>query len=180
MKPAPIQLLQVMFKKVSIEIDEHHAPEEPPNPYTSIFVFDGVEISTESGVGELDPDHPRGRLYLVTLRVVINNQTKPETSDLKYSPYLIDIEARGLVVVLKGAEQLAPPPDLAAVNGTSLLWSAVREQVLSITSRMQAGPVMLPTMNFHDLKQGANADQPAATAAKSVKRTKTKRSADKV
>lgn len=176
MKPAPIQLLQLMFRKVSVEVDERHAPEEPPNPFTSIFVFDGVEITTECGIGELDPGHERGRLYLVTLRVVIDNQDAPER---KYCPYLIDVDARGLVVVPKGAEQVAPPEALASVNGSSLLWSAVREQVLSLTSRMPAGPVMLPTMNFHDLKKGTNAAEPAAPAEKNVTSRKTKISSDK-
>lgn len=79
-----------------------------------------------------------------------------------------------MVVVPKGAEQLAPPEDLAAVNGTSLLWSAVREQVLSLTSRMPAGPVMLPTMNFYDLKKGLDVDERAAPATKALNRRKTK------
>ncbi|TXH62097.1 MAG: hypothetical protein E6Q93_03700 [Burkholderiaceae bacterium] len=174
MKPAPLQLLQVIFRKVSVEVDERHAPEEPPNPFTSIFVFDGVKITTECGIGELDPDHERGRLYLVTLRVVIDNQAEGDAPEGKYSPYLIDVEARGVVVIPKGAERLAPPEDLAAVNGTSLLWSAVREQVLLLTSRMQAGPVMLPTMNFHDLKQGENSHGSAVPAAKHVKSGKTR------
>jgi hypothetical protein len=168
MKPAPLQLLQLIFRKVSVEVDERHAPEEPPNPFTSIFVFDGVEITTECGIGDLDPDHERGRLYLVTLRVVIDNQAKRQGPQRKYCPYLIDVEVRGVVVVPKGAEQLGPPDDLASVNGSSLLWSAVREQVLSVTSRMSAGPVMLPTMNFHDHKTSSKDDTQATPAAKNM------------
>lgn len=171
MKPAPLQLLQVMFRKVSVEHDERHAPKEPPNPFTSIFVFDDVEISTEFGIGELDPDHERGCLYLVSLRVVVDNQPKNEVPRRKYSPYLIDVDTRGVVLVPKGAEQLAPPADLAAVNGASLLWSAVREQVMTISSRMLAGPVLLPTMNFHDLKNDTQAAEPTAPAA-TKKRTR--------
>lgn len=153
MKPAPIQLLQVVFKKVQIEWDERHAPEEPPNPLTTIFVFDGVDITTEFSIGEMDPNHERGRLYLVMLRVVVDNDAPSEKPDRKFSPYQIDVEARGVVLIPNGAEKLAPPDDLAAVNGASLLWSALREQVLTVTSRMMNGSVMLPTMNFHDLKQ---------------------------
>lgn len=171
MKPAPIQLIQVMFRKVSVEIDERHAPEVPPNPYTSIFVFDGVDITTECGIGELDPDRERGRLFLVTLRVVIDNQAKGDAPERKFSPYVIDVEARGVVLVPRAAEQLAPAEDLASVNGTSLLWSAVREQVLSLTSRMLAGPVILPTVNFHDLKQKAGAAAPAAQLSSQTTRS---------
>lgn len=165
MKAAPLQLLQVMFRKVSVELDEAHAPEVPPNPYTSLFVFDDVEIVTEFGIVELDPNHEQGRLFLVNLRVVVDNQPVQEVPNRKFSPYLIDVEARGVVLVPKGAEKLAPANSLAAVNGASLLWSSVREQVVSVTSRMFAGPVMLPTMNFHDLKNETREAGPAAAAA---------------
>jgi preprotein translocase subunit SecB len=166
MKAAPIQLLQVMFTKVHVELDKRHAPEDPPNPFTAIFTFDGVTISTAFGIAEIDPDHERGSMFLVTLRVVVANAQAGNSSERAFCPYLIDVEARGVVVVLKGAERFAPPADLAAVNGASLLWSAVREQVLSITSRMAAGPVTLPTMNFHDLKQDATPESAVAPAKK--------------
>lgn len=153
MKPAPIQLLQVLFKKVQVELDEEHAPLEPRNPFATTFVFDGVDISTEFSIGEMDPDHERGRMFLVSLQVIVDNEPADKRSDQKYSPYRLDVEARGVVVIPDGAEKLALPEDLAAVNGASLLWSALREQVLTVTARMMAGPVMLPTMSFHDLAQ---------------------------
>ena len=163
MKAAPVQLLQVMFKKVSVEWDERHAPQEPPNPFTTTFMFDGVDLTTEFSIGELDPNHERGRMYLLSLRLVVDNEPREDKEDQKYSPYLIDVEARGVVLIPNGAEKLAPPEDLAAVNGASLLWSALREQLLTVSSRMMAGQVMLPTMNFHDLrKEGPGASEPAA------------------
>lgn len=165
MRPAPLQLLQLVFKKVSVELDEEHAPKEPINPFTTIFVFDGIDISTEFGIGEIDPDHERGRLFLVTLRVMVDNQPSDCAIERRFCPYRIDVEVRGVVAVLKGAEKAAPPEDLAAVNGASLLWAAVREQILTVTSRMLAGPVTLPTMNFHDLKR-AQAIEPVVPEMK--------------
>jgi len=153
MKPAPIQLLQVMFRRVSVEWDERHAPAEPPNPFTTVFTFDGVDISTEFSIGVLDAEDERGRMFGIGLRVLVDNAEAVDDPDRKFSPYLIDVEARGMVLVPNGAETLAPAQELAAVNGASLLWSAIREQVLSVSSRMLAGPVMLPTVHFHDLKQ---------------------------
>lgn len=155
MKPSPIQLLQLMFKHVKIELDPEHLPSEIPNPLTSVFTFDGVGIQTEVGVGESDPDHERGRMFFLELRVAIDNVPNPETVNQKYAPYKLDVSVQGVVLVPKGAEKLGPPEDLAAVNGAVMLWSSVREQVLSVTSRMPAGPVMLPTVHFHDLKQGS-------------------------
>ena len=52
---------------------------------------------------------------------------------------------------------------MAIVNGAGLLWSAIREQVLNLTSRMRAGPVMLPTVHFHDLKSTAQQPPQPAT-----------------
>lgn len=170
MKPAPVQLLQVMFKKVSVEWDERHAPQEPPNPFTTTFMFDGVDLTTEFSIGELDLNHERGRMYLVSLRLAVDNEPREDKEDQKYSPYLIDVEARGVVLIPNGAEKLAPPEDLAAVNGASLLWSALREQVLTVSSRMMAGQVMLPTMNFLDLrKEGSGSSE--SVAAQTLKKS---------
>lgn len=153
MKPSPIQLLQLTFKRVYVEIDQAHAPAEPPNPMTAVFVFDGVSITTQVGLAEVDLDHERGPMYLVSLQVLIDNKASTDEPDRKFSPYRIDIEAAGIILLPNGAEKLGSPHDLVTVNGASLLWSAIREQLLTLTSRMPAGPVMLPTVHFHDLKQ---------------------------
>lgn len=152
MKPSPIQLLRLTFKHVNVALDPVHLPPEIPNPLEAVFTFDGVSIHTEVGIGEAVPQD-NGQLFFLELKVVVDNLTQPEAVNQKYSPYTIDIATEGVVLVPKGAEKLGPPEDLAIVNGTSLLWSAIREQVLSLTARMRAGPVMLPTVHFHDLKQ---------------------------
>ena len=175
MKPSPIQLLQLTFKRVNVEIDPAHAPDEAPNPMTSVFVFDGVSISTEVGLAEVDMDHERGPLYLVSLQVLIDNRHEANEPDCKFSPYRIDFEAAGIVQLAKGADKIGSQHDLVTVNGASLLWSAVREQLLAITSRMPAGPVMLPTVHFHDLKQPSiEPVEPAAPQTKARKAAKAK------
>ena len=155
MKPSPIQLLQLTFKRVHVEIDPEHAPAEPPNPLTAVFVFDGVSLTTEVGLAEVDMAHERGPMYLVSLQLLIDNKAGATEPDRKFSPYRIDIETAGIILLPRGAEKLGAPHDLVLVNGAALLWSAIREQLLSLTSRMPAGPVMLPTVHFHDLKQPA-------------------------
>lgn len=180
MKPSPIQLLQVLFKHVRVDLDPGRVPDELPNPLTAVYTFDDVCIQTEFGIAEADPDHERGRMFFMGLRVLIDNKPQAEATDQKYSPYLIDVAVEGLVVVLKGAEKLGPPEDLASVNGAAVLWSAVREQVLALTSRMRAGPVMLPTVHFHDLKcsgsvakdQTASQDNKPAPAKRALSKSK--------
>ena len=163
MKPSPIQLLRLNFKHVNVALDPSNLPPEVPNPLEAVFTFDGVTIHTEVGVGEAQPGDT-GQFYFLELRVVVDNQPQPGASNQKFSPYTIDIATEGVVLVPNGAEKLGAPEDLAVVNGTSLLWSAVREQVLSLTARMRAGPVMLPTVHFHDLKKQVVAPPAAATA----------------
>ncbi len=163
MKPSPIQLLRLNFKHVNVALDPAHLPADIPNPLEAVFTFDGVTIHTEVGVGEAEP-RENGQFYFLELKVVVDNLAQPDSTSQKFSPYTIDIAAEAVVLVPNGAERLGSPEDLAVVNGTSLLWSAVREQVLSLTARMRAGPVMLPTVHFHDLKKQAAA-QPAAPAA---------------
>ena len=182
MMPSPIQLLQLTFKRINVEIDPRHAPPEAPNPMTTVFVFDGVSITTEVGLGEVDMAHERGPMYLVSLRVLVDNKASEDDPTRKFSPYMIDVEAAGVVLLRNGAEKLGPPADLVTVNGAGLLWSAIREQLLTLTSRMPVGPVMLPTVHFHDLKQvtagpSAPASQ-AVTAAKKATRSKVKPAAD--
>lgn len=164
MKPSPIQLMRLNFKHVNVALAPSHLPPEIPNPLEAVFTFDGVTIHTEVGVGEAQPGDT-GQFYFLELRVVVDNQPQPGASNQKFSPYTIDIATEGVVLVPHGAEKLGAPEDLAVVNGTSLLWSAVREQVLSLTARMRAGPVMLPTVHFHDLKNQVAAAPAAAEAA---------------
>ena len=127
-----------------------------------------MSITTEVGFGEIDMAHERGPMYLVSLRLVIDNQPSAEEPNRKFSPYLIDIETAGVILLPKGAEKLGPPTDLVSVNGAALLWSAIREQLLTLTSRMPAGPVMLPTVHFHDLKQAITASVEAPAAPKAT------------
>ena len=104
--------------------------------------------------------------------MVVDNEPNPDNKDQKYAPYKVDVAVEGVVLIPKGAEQLADAEDLAAVNGASMLWSAVREQVLTITSRMRAGPVVLPSVHFHDLKKRNEAPEVAAPPAIAVKRVR--------
>lgn len=169
MKPSPIQLLQVLFKHVRVELDETHQPTEAPNPLNSTFTFDGVMLNTEVGFGLTDENHARGRIYCLELRVAVDNQPQPENVNQQFSPYIFDVAVEGVVLVPHGAETLAPPDDLASVNGASLLWAAAREQILTLTSRMRAGPILLPTVHFHDLKQAPPNATDSARAAKPKK-----------
>ena len=114
MKASPVQLLQLMFKHVKVELDPEHLPGEVPNPLTSVFTFDGVGVHSEVGIGEPDPDHEKGTLFFVGLRVVVDNVPDPERLEQKFAPYKVDVAAEGVFLVPKGAEQSGDAEDLAA------------------------------------------------------------------
>ena len=152
MRTAPIQLSQLSFRRVSVEIDADRIAEDGSPREDVSFDFDGVNIATHVNFSPEDEFTSAGTAFFLALRVVIDNQASEETN-LRFSPYLVDIEAGAVVRALPGAEVLGDIQDLVVVNGTSMLWSAIREQVCNLTARMPAGQVMLPTVNFHDLKK---------------------------
>jgi len=45
------------------------------------------------------------------------------------------------------------------VNGSSMLYSAMREMLLTITQRCMHGPVMLPSVNFIRLEKDYQEEQ---------------------
>lgn len=175
MKPSPVQLMQLMFKHVRVDLDADHPPVGEINPLTTVFNFEGVSLSSEVGIGEADMQHERGRLYFVELRAMVDNALNPHAENQKFSPYKIDVALEGLVLIPKGAERLGDPEDLAAVNGASFLWGAMREQVLAITSRMRAGPIVMPSVGFHDLKKSPAAPKPTDTPALVIKARRSKK-----
>lgn len=169
MKPSPVQLLQLTFRKVCVELDEKHCPSEPPNPLTSPFSFEGVTLKTNVGIGEREEaPAEEGNVYQLDFELIVDNEVRHGEKGQRFSPYLIDVRVAAIVRVPPGAQRLGPPRDLGIVNGAALLWSALREQIANVTSRMPMGQVMLPTVHFHDLK--SDAQQPAVAANAALKR----------
>lgn len=170
MKASPLQLLQLFFQKLSIEVDSRHLPDEIPNPLTHPFHFDGVTLRTKVGISEPDDSDGDERVYQLSFGLTVDNEAR-EGSEQQFSPYLLDVQAVAWVRLHRNAESLAPLRDLALVNGAALIWSAIREQVALTTGRMPYGTVHLPTVHFQDLRSDAKEPAPA------VKRVAAKRSA---
>lgn len=152
MKPSPVQLLKLWFQKVSAEVDEKNAPSEPLSALSEPFSFEGVTLKTSVGIAEVEDNGATGRTFQVTCELVIENKKSKAIKHQRYCPYIIDIKALCVVRVPAEAVKLAPIRDLALVNGAALLWSAMREQLAALTSRMSAGQVLLPSVHFQDLR----------------------------
>jgi len=152
MKPAPIQVSQISFRRISVEVDAVRISDGGSPTSDVAFDFEKVTIATHVSFSPVEEADAPGSSFFLILRVVIDNQVSDE-KDARFSPYLVDIEAGAVVRAMPGSEKLGDVEDIVVVNGTSLLWSAIREQVCNLTARMPAGLVMLPTVNFHDLKR---------------------------
>ncbi len=153
MKASPIQLHQLTFRRVSLELNAARLEAGEFDEADKRFVFDKVLISTHVGFAPIDEEGAQGRSFLLTLRVVVDNKAPEDKSHWRPSPYLIDIEAGAIIQVAVGAERLGDIEDIVVVNGTSLLWSAIREQVCNLTARMPPGLATLPTVHFQDLRK---------------------------
>lgn len=169
MKAAPIQLHQLSFRRVSVELDVDRLNAGEFDQTDKHFAFDGVLIATNVGFTPMEQGDTQEKNFLLTLQVVIDNKVPDDGSATKPSPYLVDVEAGAIVRVANGAEVHGDVEDLALVNGTSLLWSAIREQVCNLTARMSAGLATLPTVHFQDLRKPT-----VATAPVQPKRSKSR------
>jgi preprotein translocase subunit SecB len=94
-------------------------------------------------------------------------------------PYSIHIASRAQVRVSDPPTDPAETARIVGITGAGLLYSAVREMVLLLTSRGQFGPFMIPAMNFSaldwDVVKGEKAERTRRAKAKRVaKRAKRK------
>lgn len=176
MKLSPIQLVHLSFRRVFVEVDIEHM--EPPtfDGFDPRGMFEGVVVKAEVNTNRIEKDDSRGIPYFLTLRVVVNNEPDQENTSQKFSPYKIDVEVGGGVIVAHGAEHLGDPQDLATINGTAMLWGAVREKVAGLTSRMMIGEALLPSVHFQDLKKESKAAEDAIEGLSSRVSTTPRRS----
>jgi len=167
MKAAPFQLHQLTFRRVSVELNAAVLETDGLGEADKNLAFDGVLVATHVHFSPIDQPKSAGKSFLLTLRVVIDDKASAEGGAPKPVPYLVDIEAGAVVRVAKGAEVLSDIDDIVLVNGTSVLWSAIREQVCNLTARMPLGLATLPTVHFQDLRK-----QRAEGALPKVKQSK--------
>jgi preprotein translocase subunit SecB len=148
MRPSPLQLRHVVYKKVSVaprSSEESGAPGEG-------FDFEGVNLRSKIGTALKEGQEDDPRDYLVDLEIVIdNNLGKP-------TPYEIDVGVIGIFNVLPSLPK-DRREDLVTVNGASILYGVIRELVLNLTSRFPNGALTLPGMNFEDSAPSARQAQ---------------------
>jgi hypothetical protein len=101
-KISPLQLVHLAFRRVHVAVDVDHMEAAQQDGADAHSMLEGALIKTEVGVTLLEEEDPRGVPYLVTLRVWIDNVHGEDDRERRYSPYLIDIEAGGKIVLRPG------------------------------------------------------------------------------
>lgn len=131
MNQPPLLLERYFFTKISVLANPDFAPDttgrKPPTM---------IDIKTQSQVGE-DP-----RRWMIGLGI----DTVPDAIQ-QGAPYQVSLQVVGFFLVTADV-----PEDkvraIAEVNGGSILYSAAREYLLSVTGRGPWAPVSLPTTSF--------------------------------
>jgi preprotein translocase subunit SecB len=174
MKLSPLQLLHSQYTAISLFARE--IPSPPADRPSACYPAASTESFTtkiELGMpeGEEDPHH-----FMVSLAV---SSEKELPDDFPYQ----------FAVLLEGEFHIDHDGDLeertrlVVINGASMLFGVIREQLLSLTLRHKNGPLMLPSLDLralgpkrkNDTPQTANTDEPK----KAPQRKRKKPGADK-
>lgn len=144
MLPSPIQLKEMIYLGIKVWAQPIENVEEGKEAPAVDFDFNGVRIGERiESQAFAETENAEPTLYGVKLRIAIENK------EGKIAPYTIDVEVAGYFEVNKNVP-LEKREDLVIVNGTAVLYSAIREQVMTITARSSQGKFILPTVNFQD------------------------------
>lgn len=135
---SPLQLVQMVFTKTRVEAYE--LGEDISEGWAPQFDFDGVNLLIENTVGQQEDNITD---FLVMLRVAVLN----EADAVKKAPYTFDIAVQG---VFKLAVDFSCDDrhDLVRVNGSAMLYGAIRDMLQQVSGRSVLGTLLLPTLHF--------------------------------
>lgn len=145
MQVAPLQPKGIVFEEVSIQVmlDEDNSPISTEN-----FDFQSVRVNCEVGFADMEHqgDKSTDDSMLVSVRLNIPND------EGKKAPYKVNVAVTGIFKWLNKTTPRVERRDLTVVNGATILYGAIREMVLTVTSRSIPGSMLLPSFNFLDNK----------------------------
>jgi len=145
MQPSPLQVLDLKFIKVRIEPREKPRFDKPGQVFER-HSFDNTSFvnTIEHSPANDDPNSP-------VLNFVVSLELELPNSGENPPPYIVEVKCVGYFNILKSiSDDPVKRYDIAVVNGTSILYGALRELVSSVTSRAWYGPLILPTVSFQD------------------------------
>ena len=141
MRPSKLQLQELFYLAIKVVARPNTSEDTEGAP----FDFNGVNIAEGVELSVLDENKEDPKLFAVKLRIVIENK------EGKVAPYDVDIEAAGIFSVIPSMP-LAERDEFVTINGCSVIYSAIRDQLLTLTSRSARGTLVLPTVTFLDYR----------------------------
>jgi preprotein translocase subunit SecB len=156
MQPSQLRLETYHFTKVMVA-PRQDAKMTPAGRYAD---FNNVEFESEVSIGELDNADEPDRHKTLALKLSVHPSANSSF------PYDIEVGAVGIFDV---SEVVSDKRDvMLLVNGSSMLYGALREALLTLTFRCSHGPVMLPSVNFVLLEKQYLAEKDAKAIAESA------------
>ena len=148
---SPLEISSYFFPLVSVTADPHYNPDKAQTE---------PEYKIRSSV---EHDEKNG-LYQVAVEITL----EPESED-KRLPYSIKMIGIGLFRV---ATDWPEPEKLLAINGASIIYSAAREFLITITSRGPWGQIFLPAHSFiyNDAEKTSENIKPEKSVPKKTKK----------
>lgn len=142
MSLAPLQLQHSHFVSLSVDTEESAliAPSDYGNePYPPAS---DMELDVDVKMGLLSSREDLSEYVIqLTLRVTPRKDSQ--------FPYRISAQMEGFFL-FKHTGDINERNRMVVINGASILYGAVREQLLTLTGRHKAGPVMLPSYSFRE------------------------------
>lgn len=139
MQPSQIQLKDMRYLGIKVSVRTLEKDNDTP---PEDFNFQGVEIGERAQV-VLVSDEDEPPMFAVRLQITITNETG------KLAPYDLDIDIAGFFTISDRIEK-EKQEEFVTVNGCAVLYSAIRDQVMTLTARSHHGTLILPTVNFLD------------------------------
>ncbi len=151
MKLSPLQLVHSQFTAISV-ISKEMAQMEPSSadsPYPDVTEHD---IKTEITLG-LPDDSVDPHDFFILLGISSTDE------DAKTIPYRFaaKIEAVFRFDHDGGIEERKR---IVVINGASMLYGIIREQILTLTMRQKNGPLLLPSLDFRALSEQSRKEKP--------------------
>lgn len=152
MQLSPLQLHHYHIVAISIASNDDWLPEDSAALNGNYPNYQNTTMGLEVELGE--PETPDPKDFIIKMHLTLDAK-----DGLKY-PYAIDITLEGSFTIAHDGE-LEERKKLVLVNGCSMLYGAMREQILFLTARSKNGPAMVPSMNLRSLEVGpSNPDAP--------------------
>jgi hypothetical protein len=152
MKPSPIQLLQSTIETISIKASDEFTPEDKSatGEDIALLVQENCQPFRDYWDSATPPLAPgiEDRTFAVRLGI----RSDPEHGGAVLA-YEFDLLFSGVVACLPERTSEFDPEQMARQYGFAMIYGAMREQFLTLTSRMPNGPRLLPTVSFMESKQ---------------------------